>query len=157
MALISQPGSDYQITSISLDAGYTRDLILMLIDVHAVLDHLYLDGTQPQITAPAEDYLHESASPYTLPALIDAPRRGHRPAQPRRTPGPRRHPARHASLRSSRPRSSKRHLLTRQSPHARGGAKSEENSGAPHTTKWGQIKEEQWGQIRLTKPPGPGG
>jgi hypothetical protein len=72
MALISQPGNDYQIASISLDAGYTRDLILMLIDVHAVLDHLYLDGTQPQITAPAEDYLRESASPYTLPALIDA-------------------------------------------------------------------------------------
>ena len=73
MALISQPGSDYQIASISLDAGYTRDLILMLIDVHAVLDHLYLDGTQPQITAPAEDYLRESASPCTLPALISAP------------------------------------------------------------------------------------
>jgi hypothetical protein len=70
--LISQPGSDYQIVSISLDAGYTRDLILMLIDVHAVLDHLYLDGTQPEITAPAGDYLRESASPYTLPALIDA-------------------------------------------------------------------------------------
>jgi hypothetical protein len=72
MALISQPGSDYQIVSISLDAGYARDLILMLIDVHAVLDHLYLDGTQPEITFPAEDYLRESASPYTLPALIDA-------------------------------------------------------------------------------------
>ena len=72
MALISQPGSDYQIASISLDAGYTRDLILLLIDVHAVLDHLYLDGTQPEITSPAEDYLRESASPYTLPALIDA-------------------------------------------------------------------------------------
>ena len=72
MALISQPGSDYQIASISLDAGYTRDLILMLIDVHAVLDHLYLDGTQPQITSPAEDYLRESASPYSLAALIDA-------------------------------------------------------------------------------------
>jgi hypothetical protein len=70
--LISQPGSDYQITSISLDAGYTRDLILMLIDVHAVLDHLYLDGTQPQITASAEHYLRQSASPYTLPALIEA-------------------------------------------------------------------------------------
>ena len=70
--LISQRGSDYQIVSISLDAGYTRDLILMLIDVPAVLDHLYLDGTQPQITAPAEDYLLQSASPYTLPALIDA-------------------------------------------------------------------------------------
>ena len=64
MALVSQPGGDYQIAAISLDAGYTRDLILLLIDVHAVLDHLYLDGTQPQITAPAEDYLHQSASPY---------------------------------------------------------------------------------------------
>jgi hypothetical protein len=73
MALISQPGSDYQIVSISLDAGYTRDLILLLTDVHAVLDHLYLDGTQPEITSPAGDYLRESASPYTLPALIDAP------------------------------------------------------------------------------------
>src|SRR5436305_13929811 len=72
MALISQPGSDHQIASISLDAGYTRDLILMLTDVHAVLDHLYLDGTQPQITSPAEDYLRESASPYRLPDLIDA-------------------------------------------------------------------------------------
>jgi hypothetical protein len=72
VTLISQPGSDYQIVSISLDAGYTRDLILMLTDVHAVLDHLYLDGTQPEITSPAEDYLRESASPYTLPALIDA-------------------------------------------------------------------------------------
>jgi hypothetical protein len=72
MALISQPGSHYQIASISLDAGYTHDLILLLIDVHAVLDHLYLDGTQPKITSPAEDYLRESASPYTLPALIGA-------------------------------------------------------------------------------------
>ena len=72
MALISQPGSDYQITSISLDAGYARDLVLMLTDIRAVLDHLYLDGTQPEITSPAEDYLRESASPYTLPALIDA-------------------------------------------------------------------------------------
>jgi hypothetical protein len=72
MTLISQPGSDYQVASISLDAGYARDLILMLIDVHAVLDHLYLDGSQPEITAPAQDYLRESASPYTLPALIAA-------------------------------------------------------------------------------------
>jgi len=72
MTLISQPGSDYQVASISLDAGYARDLILMLTDVHAVLDHLYLDGTQPQITSPAQDYLRESASPYSLPALIDA-------------------------------------------------------------------------------------
>ena len=67
MSLLSQPGSDYHIASIHLDAGYTRDLILMLIDVHAVLDHLYLDGTQPQITAPAEHYPRESAAPTPCP------------------------------------------------------------------------------------------
>ena len=72
MTLISQPGSDYQAAQVTLDAGNARDIMLLLLDVHAVLDHLYLDGTQPQITAPAEDYLRESASPYTLPALIDA-------------------------------------------------------------------------------------
>ena len=52
--------------------GNTRDIMLLLLDVHAVLDHLYFDSTQPHITAPAEDYLRESASPYTLPALIGA-------------------------------------------------------------------------------------
>ena len=70
MALISQPGSDYQLAEITLDAGNARDILCLLLDAHAVLDHLYLDGTQPQITAPAEDYLRESDSPYTLPALI---------------------------------------------------------------------------------------
>jgi hypothetical protein len=72
MSLISQPGSDYQAAHLTLDAGNARDIMLLLLDVHAVLDHLYLDGTQPHITAPAEDYLRESASPYTLPALIGA-------------------------------------------------------------------------------------
>ena len=72
MSLISQPGSDYQAARLTLDAGNARDIMLLLLDVHAVLDHLYLDGTQPQITAPAEHYLRQSASPYSLPALIDA-------------------------------------------------------------------------------------
>ena len=70
MALISQPGSDYQLAQITLDAGNARDIMLMLLDVHAVLDHLYLDGAQPQITAPAAEFLRESGSPYTLQALI---------------------------------------------------------------------------------------
>jgi len=70
--LIPRAGSDYQITSITLDAGHARDIMLMLLDVHAVLDHLYLDGTRPQATRPATAWLRESASPYTLPALIDA-------------------------------------------------------------------------------------
>ena len=72
MSLISQPGSDYQLTRLTLDAGNARDIMLLLVDVHSVLDHLYLDGTQPQITAPAEDYLRESSSPYTLPTIIGA-------------------------------------------------------------------------------------
>jgi len=72
MSLISQPGSHYQAAHLTLDAGNARDIMLLLLDVHAVLDHLYLDGTQPHITAPAEDYLRESASPCTLPALIGA-------------------------------------------------------------------------------------
>jgi len=70
MTLISQPGSDYQLAQVTLDAGHARDIMLMLLDVHAVLDHLYLDGTRPGLCAPAEDYLRASASPYTLPALI---------------------------------------------------------------------------------------
>ena len=72
MSLLSQPGSDYQAAQITLDAGNARDIMLLLLDVHAILDHLYLDGTQAHITDPAEDYLRESASPHTLPALIGA-------------------------------------------------------------------------------------
>ena len=70
--LIARAGSDYQAAQITLDAGHARDIMLMLLDVHAVLDHIYLDGTRPQATSPAQDWLHESASPYTLPGLIDA-------------------------------------------------------------------------------------
>jgi len=70
--LISQPGSDHQITQITLDAGQARDIALLLLDVHAVLDQLHLDGTQPEITAAADAILHESGSPYTLPRLISA-------------------------------------------------------------------------------------
>ena len=72
MSLISQPGSDYQAAQITLDAGNARDITLLLLDVHAVLDHLYLDGSQAHLTEPAGDYPRESASPHTLPALIDA-------------------------------------------------------------------------------------
>ena len=70
--LISQPGSDYQLAQITLDAGHARDITLMLLDIHAVLDQLHLDGTQPHITGAAEAILRESGSPYTLPTLIGA-------------------------------------------------------------------------------------
>jgi hypothetical protein len=72
VSLISQSGSDYQVAEVTVDAGTARDIMLMLLDVHAVLDHLYLDGTRPGVTAPAEDYLRESTSLYSLSALIGA-------------------------------------------------------------------------------------
>jgi hypothetical protein len=49
-----------------------RDITCLLLDVHAVLDQLHLDGTQPQITSIAEAIMRESGSPYTLPGLISA-------------------------------------------------------------------------------------
>ena len=61
--LISQPGSDYQLTRITLDAGHARDITCLLLDIHAVLDQLHLDGTQPEITSTAEAILRESDSP----------------------------------------------------------------------------------------------
>jgi hypothetical protein len=70
--LISQPGSDYQITQVTLDAGNARDVMLLLIDVRAVLDHLCPGGTRPGASAPAETLLRHIGSPYTLPALIQA-------------------------------------------------------------------------------------
>jgi hypothetical protein len=70
--LIGQPGSDYQLTQITLDAGRARDITCLLLDIHAVLDQLHLDGAQPEITTTADAILRESGSPYTLPALISA-------------------------------------------------------------------------------------
>jgi hypothetical protein len=73
--LISQPGSDCQLTQLTqltLDAGHARDITCLILDIHAVLDQLHLDGTQPEITTIADAVLAESGSPYTLPGLIDA-------------------------------------------------------------------------------------
>ena len=91
MALISQPGSDYQLTQLTLDAGRTRDITCLLLDVHAVLDQLHLDGTRPQITAAADAILRESGSPYTLPGADQRPGRSDQPAHPRHPPRHRRH------------------------------------------------------------------
>ncbi len=70
--LISQPGSDGQLTGITLDAGRARDITGLLLDIHAVLDQLHLDGTRPQITSTADAILRESGSPCTLPGLTGA-------------------------------------------------------------------------------------
>ena len=42
----------YQAAQITLDAGTARDIMLMLLDVHAVLDHIYLDSTEARPPAP---------------------------------------------------------------------------------------------------------
>jgi hypothetical protein len=95
--LISQPGSDYQVAQITLDAGHARDIMLLLIDTRAVLNHLYRGGARPGITAPAREFLRFTGSPYTLHALIQAlddvaVQLGHAECQafrgiPRSTPG----------------------------------------------------------------------
>ena len=72
MSLISQPGSDYQLTEITLDAGNARDIILMLTDVHGLLADLCLDPARPQLTALAQAILRDCDSPYTLPGLLSA-------------------------------------------------------------------------------------
>jgi len=41
MSPISQPGSDYQLSRLTLDAGNARDIMLLLADVHAVLDRAW--------------------------------------------------------------------------------------------------------------------
>jgi hypothetical protein len=90
--LISQPGSDYQLTGITLDAGHTRDITLMLLDVHAVLDQLYLDGTQPPHHRRGRGRPARIRQPLHPARTDQRPRRGNRPAHPGDTPRHRRHP-----------------------------------------------------------------
>ena len=147
--LISQPGSDYPLASISLDAGYTRDLILMLTDIHAVLDHLYLDGTRPEIISPAEDYLRESASPYSLPALIDALAEvtGQLSRAERQALG---------SIRPTRPHPNQPAAIpppaSNPSHPGQGAGPDQRRTPTPAPRMWSHIKGELWGQLGLTRP-----
>jgi hypothetical protein len=60
-------------TTITLPPEQTRDLIILLIDVHGLLDHLHLDGADPELTAAADSYLHyTTTNHHTLPTIIDA-------------------------------------------------------------------------------------
>jgi hypothetical protein len=71
MTLISQPGSDYQLTTITIDAGHARDITLMLASAAAVLDDLAA-GAGPDAARQAAACLREASSPYNLPALARA-------------------------------------------------------------------------------------
>jgi hypothetical protein len=60
-------------TAITLLPEQTRDLIVLLIDVHGLLDYLHLDGADPEITAAADGYLHYTTTAHhTLATIIDA-------------------------------------------------------------------------------------
>ena len=52
------------IADITLRPGETRDAIILLIDVHAVLDHLIGEGHDPELAARADGYLHYADSDY---------------------------------------------------------------------------------------------
>jgi len=122
MSLIPQPGSDYQLTGITLDAGNARDITLMLTDLHGLLADLCLDPARPQTAALAQAILRDCDSPYTPQALLSALdqvitqltyaiRDALSPIKPPPPPGAR-------SKENHRPAT------------APGGAQSEENSGA---------------------------
>ena len=60
-------------TTITLPPDQTRDLIVLLIDVHGLLDYLHLDDANPETTTAADTYLHYTTTHHhTLPSLIDA-------------------------------------------------------------------------------------
>ena len=71
MTLIHHPGSDHQMAAISLDAGHARDIMLMLADAHAVLEHLAA-GSAPAAARQAAAALREASSPYTPASLATA-------------------------------------------------------------------------------------
>jgi hypothetical protein len=63
--LISQPGSDYQLAEIILDAGRARDITCLLTDIHGLLTELCLDPARPGLTTLAQACLRECDSLYT--------------------------------------------------------------------------------------------
>ncbi|HEX6523032.1 MAG TPA: hypothetical protein VF070_23980 [Streptosporangiaceae bacterium] len=71
MTLINHPGSDHQMAVIELDAGYARDIMLMLTDTHAVISDL-ADGAAPAAAAQAAALLRDADSPYSIAGLAGA-------------------------------------------------------------------------------------
>jgi hypothetical protein len=69
--LINHPGSDHQMTQISIDAGYARDIMLMLTDAHAVISDL-AGGAAPAAARQAAALLRDADSPYSTASLAAA-------------------------------------------------------------------------------------
>jgi hypothetical protein len=58
------------LADITLCPSETRDAIMLLIDVYAILDHLIGKGHTPGLADQAEDYLKISGSHYTALELL---------------------------------------------------------------------------------------
>jgi hypothetical protein len=71
MSLINYPGSHHQMAVIALDAGYARDVMLMLADAHALVSDL-ASGHAPAATRQAAAVLRDADSAYTLSQLAGA-------------------------------------------------------------------------------------
>jgi hypothetical protein len=69
--LINHPGSHHQMAAIDLDAGYARDVLLMLTDAHALISDL-ADGAAPAAARQAAAVPRDADSLYTLPGLAGA-------------------------------------------------------------------------------------
>ena len=70
MTLIHHPGSDHQLTAISIDAGHARDTSCSP-SMHAILGDLAA-GTAPAAARQAAARLRDADSPYTRPGLAAA-------------------------------------------------------------------------------------
>ncbi|HYB16808.1 MAG TPA: hypothetical protein VEF71_15225 [Streptosporangiaceae bacterium] len=71
MTLISQPGSDYQLAVITIDAGNAREIMLMLTDVSAVPVRLACRAA-PAAARQAAASLRDADSPCTVAGLAAA-------------------------------------------------------------------------------------
>ena len=60
----------HPIAEITIPPDQARDIIILLIDIHGLLEHLHRHGPDPELAA-AEAYLRESASNHTLASVID--------------------------------------------------------------------------------------
>jgi|GraSoi2013_115cm_1033766.scaffolds.fasta_scaffold96879_2 hypothetical protein len=71
MTLVNYPGSDHQMAQISIDAGYARDIMLMLTDAHAVIAGL-AGGEAPAAARQGAAVLRDADGGYDLDGLAGA-------------------------------------------------------------------------------------
>src|SRR5260370_6238768 len=71
MTLVSYPGSDHQMAQISIDAGYARDIMLMLTGAHAVIAGL-AGGEAPAAARQGAAVLRDADGCYDLDGLAGA-------------------------------------------------------------------------------------